>query len=145
MKPASRRIAVTVLAAVAGLCVAVALAVLTSHLSTQRIGLAGESPVAGRKLVAPAHTRSPAKRRKRPDHSRTTVAPTPTPAAPTPAPAAAPPVVAPAPVIHVAPTVAPTPPVATTPTTTTISRGDDRPGAQRRGDDSPTHKPHGDD
>jgi hypothetical protein len=56
MTHASRQVVVTVLAALAGLAVAVLLAVLTSNLTGQRIGLAGESPTAGRRLVAPAHT-----------------------------------------------------------------------------------------
>lgn len=80
MRSPSRQVLLTILAALAGLCAAVALAVLTSHLSTQRIGLAGEPPNAGRRLVAPAQTSTTtatttAPRRRKP--ARTTIAPAP--------------------------------------------------------------------
>ena len=56
MRPARRQLLLTVLAAVAGLAVAVALATLTSKISSQRIGLAGAPETAGRELVTPAST-----------------------------------------------------------------------------------------
>lgn len=96
MKPASRQVLLTVLAALAGLCVAVALAILTSHLSSQRIGLAGESPAAGRRLVAPATTSTQATDARRPAKPRKPrPRPIPTPA-PAPAPTPTPTVVVPA-------------------------------------------------
>lgn len=106
MKPVSRPVLLTVLAALAGLCVAVGLAILTSHLSTQRIGLAGESPAAGRRLVAPATTSTQITTPQRPAKPRK---PGPT-TTPTPAPAPTPTrtVVVP-PTTVVAPTTTPTP------------------------------------
>jgi hypothetical protein len=50
----ARRVGLVVLLAIAGLALAVALAVLTSRLTTQHIGLAGEPPRPKTGLVAPA-------------------------------------------------------------------------------------------
>lgn len=56
MSVRARRAGLVVLMAVAGLALAVALAVLTSHLTTQHIGLAGEPPRPETGLVAPARS-----------------------------------------------------------------------------------------
>lgn len=53
MRARSRQATITLGMALLGLCIAVALAILTSRLSTQRVGLAGESPQSGLSLVAP--------------------------------------------------------------------------------------------
>jgi hypothetical protein len=53
----ARRAGLVVLVAVAGLALAVALAVLTSSLTTQHVGLAGEPPRPATGLVAPARSR----------------------------------------------------------------------------------------
>lgn len=83
----SWRTAGIVLSAIAGLAAAVALAVFASDLTSQRVGLEGESPAAGKRLVAPVRTLArprprPAKRRP----ARTSTSPNPGPG-PTPAPA----------------------------------------------------------
>ena len=92
MRRPGRQVLITFVAALAGLCAATALAVLTSDLSTQRIGLAGESPTVGRKLVAApaasATTGAAATRPRRP-HTTTPVPP-PRPGAAVVAPAAPP-------------------------------------------------------
>jgi hypothetical protein len=53
----ARRAGLVVVVAVAGLALAVALAVLTSRLTTQHVGLAGEPPRPATGLVAPARSR----------------------------------------------------------------------------------------
>ena len=116
MSTATRRATVTVLGALLGLAVAVGLAVLTSKISTQRVGLAGESPRSGRHLVSPAPKQAkqaPAKPpRKRPRKPRPTVTVTPTPVPPAPSPVTAPAV----------------------PQPTVTGSGDDRHGDDRHGD-----------
>jgi hypothetical protein len=56
MTARARRAWLVVLLSVAGLALAVALAVLTSRLTTQHIGLAGEPPRPQPGLVAPTRT-----------------------------------------------------------------------------------------
>jgi hypothetical protein len=53
----ARRAGLVLLVAIAGLALAVALAVLTSRLTTQHVGLAGEPPRPATGLVAPPRTR----------------------------------------------------------------------------------------
>jgi hypothetical protein len=57
MSMRARRAGLVVLLAIAGLALAVALAVLTSRLTTQHVGLAGEPPRPATGLVAPARSR----------------------------------------------------------------------------------------
>ena len=71
MRRPSRQVLVTIVSAVLGLAVAVGLALLTSSLSTQQVGLAGESPGAGRSLVAPPASTT-TRVRPKPDRPTTT-------------------------------------------------------------------------
>ena len=77
----ARHVVIVGLVAVAGLAVAVALALVTSHLTTQHVGLAGEPTRPASGLVAPVHRTPPApQRQRRPAHTRpktVTVAPPP--------------------------------------------------------------------
>lgn len=89
MSSGARQTAVVVAVALAGLALAVGLAVLTSRLSTQRIGLAGQPEGEGRGLVARPSTTNTTPPQKTtattaPPRSRTTTVPTTTapPAAP---------------------------------------------------------------
>jgi hypothetical protein len=116
----TRQAWVVVVAAIAGLGMAVALALLTSHLTTQHVGLAGEPSRPATGLIAPAARSRPHARHK--PHRTTTTQVTTTPVAP----------VATAPVAPVATT-----PVATTPAraTPTASGERQRANEHERGDD----------
>lgn len=72
MRRPSPQALLTTLFAIVGLCVAVGLAVLTSSLTSQTVGLAGESPEAGQRLVAPATTTGTASRPPRGTRTTTT-------------------------------------------------------------------------
>lgn len=105
MSNGARQTVAVVAVALAGLALAVGLAVLTSRLSTQRIGLAGQPEGEGRGLVA-----RPLKRPTAPAQGTTTTTAAPTTTAPSSA----------------APTTTTTaPPATVTPTTSTGSSGSD--------------------
>jgi hypothetical protein len=55
------RVGTTILAAVAGLAVAIGLAFVASDLTTQQVGLGGEDPGAGEKLAPSSASRARAK------------------------------------------------------------------------------------
>lgn len=127
MSNSSRRIVVTGFFALIGLCMAVGLAYLTSHLSTQQIGLAGESPNAGVRLVAPPEPAAAPvrKRHKKPAHKRPKTSTTTSPATLAPVPAPAPPVnVITAPPVRTQTVVVTVPRTAPTRTTPTHHRDD---------------------
>jgi hypothetical protein len=79
MRTRERHVLLVGLVALAGLAVAVALALVTSHLTTQHVGLAGEPTRPASGLVAPVRRTRPAPPpRRRPPRTRTktvTVAP----------------------------------------------------------------------
>jgi len=74
MTARSRHVVLVVVVALAGLGFAVGLAILASSLTTQHLGLAGESPAAGTQLVsrgpeeAPSRTVKPPARHAKPTH-----------------------------------------------------------------------------
>jgi peptidoglycan/LPS O-acetylase OafA/YrhL len=77
MSARTRHAGGVVLLAIAGLALAVALALLTSHLTTQPIGLAGEPSRPAPGLVAPAPAR-PSRTAPQPAPATTPAATTPT-------------------------------------------------------------------